>query len=432
MPFEYLAGAPRKIAVVGGGISGMGAANLLAANHRVTLFEAEQRLGGHARTVIAGKRGNQPVDTGFIVFNKVTYPNLVQLFRQLNVPVVQSNMSFGVSARGGAVEYALNNLDALFAQRRNLWHPRFLRMVSDLLRFNSKALQYADDHNLTVGDLLDRLGTGDWFRSYYLEPFSGAIWSLPGDKVLEFPAHAMIRFFDNHLLLDNRRDHVWYTVQGGSVEYVKRLTASMGGKGVGLRLNTHVNAVRRTPEGPQVKTAGGDWEIFDEVVFATHSDDTLRLLSDAAPSERDALSPIRYQTNRAVLHADTSLMPVRRKCWASWVHTQDIHAQSRETDVTYWMNSLQRIPHDDPLFVTLNSRRRIREELIFDEAVFQHPIFDLPALLAQQRIKKFNGSNRTWFCGAWMGNGFHEDGLASAVAVAEAIDNQVAGPIAAE
>ncbi len=432
MPFEYFAGAPRKIAVVGGGISGMGAANLLAENHRVTLFEAGQRLGGHARTVTAGKRGNQPVDTGFIVFNKVTYPNLVQLFERLNVPIVQSNMSFGVSARGGAVEYGLNNLDALFAQRRNLLQPRFLRMVSDLLKFNSRALRYADDHNLTVGELLDRLGTGDWFRSYYLEPFSGAIWSLPGDKVLEFPAHAMIRFFDNHLLLDNRRDHVWYTVQGGSVEYVNRLSKQMSGKGVDLRLNAHVNAVRRTPEGPKVKSTGGDWESFDEVVFATHSDDTLQLLSDAAPFERDALSSIRYQTNKAVLHADTSLMPFRRKCWSSWVHTQDAQARSGEIDITYWMNSLQNIPHDDPMFVTLNSRRRIREDLIYDEAVFHHPIFDLPALLAQQQIKKFNGSNGTWFCGAWMSNGFHEDGLASAVAVAKAIDNQVARPVAAE
>ncbi|MEX0365637.1 MAG: NAD(P)/FAD-dependent oxidoreductase [Ruegeria sp.] len=432
MPFENTAGAPRKIAVIGGGISGMGAANLLADSHHVTLFEAEPRLGGHARTIIAGKRKDQPVDTGFIVFNKVTYPNLVELLDRLDVPIAESEMTFGVSARGGAVEYALHGADSLFAQRRNLVQPKFLRMVRDLFRFNAQALNHIEDRTITVRQLLDVLGTGEWFRKYYLEPFSGAIWSTPKDKVLDFPAHAMIRFFENHLLMDAKREHQWYTVQGGSVEYVRRLEAAMRRKGVTLRLGAPIDAVRRNAVGPQVKAAGSEWETFDEVVFATHSDDTLALLADPTPQERAALGAIRYQPNNVVLHADASLMPKRRKCWASWVHTEDAAPDSSRIDITYWMNALQPIPHDDPLFVTLNSRRRIREELIHDEAVFRHPVFDLAALAAQEDVARFNGANATWFCGAWMRNGFHEDGLASAVAVANAINRTGAMSVAAE
>ncbi|MEX0349420.1 MAG: NAD(P)/FAD-dependent oxidoreductase [Paracoccaceae bacterium] len=432
MPFEHSAGAPRKIAVIGGGISGMGAANLLADTHNVTLYEAEGRLGGHARTVIAGRNGDQPVDTGFIVFNRATYPRLIGLFDKLDVPVAESNMSFGVSARGGAVEYALHGADAMFAQRRNMARPGFLRMVRDLFHFNAHAARHAQDREITVGELLQRLGTGEWFRKYYLEPFSGAIWSTPKDKILDFPAWAMIRFFENHALLNYDGQHQWYTVRGGSVEYVRRLQLAMQRKGVSLRLGAPIDGVRRTSLGPLVKASGTEWELYDEVVFATHSDDTLALLSDATPSERSALSAIRYQPNHAVLHADTSLMPRRRKCWASWNHTEDAQPQSNRIDLTYWMNSLQPIPKDDPLFVTLNSRRRIREELIYEEATFRHPVFDAAALAAQEKITRFNGTASTWFCGAWMRNGFHEDGLASAASVVEGINRVALTPMAAE
>ncbi|MFA3919557.1 NAD(P)/FAD-dependent oxidoreductase [Ruegeria hyattellae] len=432
MPFEHSAGAPRKIAVIGGGISGMGAANLLADTHNVTLYEAEGRLGGHARTVIAGRNGDQPVDTGFIVFNRATYPRLINLFDKLGVPVSESNMSFGVSARGGAVEYALHGADAMFAQRRNMARPGFLRMVRDLFHFNTKAPLYAHDREITVREVLQRLGTGSWFRKYYLEPFSGAIWSTPKDKILDFPAWAMIRFFENHALLNYDGQHQWYTVRGGSVEYVRRLQLAMQRKGVSLRLGAPIDGVRRTSLGPQVKTNGTEWELYDEVVFATHSDDTLALLSDATPSEQAALSAIRYQANHAVLHADTSLMPRRRKCWASWNHTEDAQPQSDRIDLTYWMNLLQPIPKEDPLFVTLNSRRRIREELIYEEASFRHPVFDSAALAAQEKIARFNGTAATWFCGAWMRNGFHEDGLDSAVNVVEGINRVAMTPMAAE
>ncbi|MEY8838454.1 NAD(P)/FAD-dependent oxidoreductase [Cribrihabitans sp. XS_ASV171] len=432
MPFEQNAGAPRKVAVIGGGISGMGAANLLADTHNVTLFEAEPRLGGHARTVIAGQNGDQPVDIGFIVFNEVTYPNLISLFRKLDVPIAKSCMTFGASIRGGAIEYALHGADALFAQRRNMVRPQFLRFVRDLLYFNKNALRFSSDRSLTVRELLDRMGMGEWFRSYYLEPFSGAIWSTPKEKVMDFPAYAMVKFFDNHLLLHANEEHQWYTVRGGSVEYVRRLEAAMRRKGVEIRLGAQISGVRRGEFGPQVRAKSGEWEQFDEVVFATHSDDTLALLSDATERERASLGAIRYQPNDIVLHADPSVMPKRRKCWSSWVHTEDANPSSERIDLTYWMNSLQPIPRDDPHFVTLNSRRRIREDLIYAETTFRHPVYDLGALNAQEEIRAFNGTANTWFCGAWMRNGFHEDGLASAIEVVERMNRPAAVPVAAE
>ena len=432
MPFETGASAPRRIAVVGAGISGLGAAHLLADDHRIVLFEAEGRLGGHARTVLAGRRGDQPVDTGFIVFNHVNYPNLVKLFDDLGVPVAKSNMSFSASIGGGRLEYALNDLNAVFGQRRNLADPRYWTMLRDILRFNAKAVEAARDPELTIGGLIERLRLGTWFRDYYLLPFSGAIWSTPKEGILDFPAHAMVRFFENHALLGYEGQHQWFTVQGGSIEYVRRLSDAMTRRGVDIRLSASVDAVRRTPDGVEVKARGGEWEPFDDVVFASHSDQTLAMLSDATGVERAALSAIRYQPNEAVLHADATMMPRRRRCWASWNYTEAADKTSDRIDLTYWMNSLQPIPKDDPLFVTLNSTREIRDELIYDQATFHHPVYDLAALAAQGTIRAINGENNTWFCGAWMKNGFHEDGLGSAVDVVEAMRRQDAMEIAAE
>ena len=243
MPFEHRAAMPRNIAVIGAGISGLGAAQMLSDHHRVTLFEAAPRLGGHARTVIAGKRGDQPVDMGFIVFNKVNYPRLTALFEELGVPVAPSDMSFGVSIDGGAMEYALTSLDALFAQRRRAADPRFLRMIRDILRFNARAEAAVSGPDMTMGALLDALGMGAWFRSYYLLPFSGAIWSTPKEKILEFPAYALIRFFKNHHLMNTTGQHQWYTVRGGSVQYVSRLEAQLRRRGVDIRVACPVASV---------------------------------------------------------------------------------------------------------------------------------------------------------------------------------------------
>ncbi|MFN3280501.1 MAG: NAD(P)/FAD-dependent oxidoreductase [Tabrizicola sp.] len=421
MPFEQFGPAPRRIAVIGGGISGMAAAHLLADRNSVVLFESEPRLGGHARTVIAGKRKDQPVDTGFIVFNRVNYPHLVRLFEKLAVPVTESCMSFGASIRGGALEYGLASIDTIFAQRRNVFNPRFLRMLSDILHFNRNAEAVANDPAMTIGELLGRLGTGTWFRDHYITPFSGAIWSTPTRGILNFPAQALVRFFRNHALMDYDGQHQWYTVKGGSIEYVRRLQGAMAAQGVDIRTGAPVASVRREAGSVFVRAHGAEAELFDDVVFATHSDITLKLLSDATPDEAGALAAIRYQPNEAVLHSDASLMPKLRKVWSSWSYVEPRTGPGDRIDLTYWMNSLQPIPQDDPLFVTLNTTRPIRDGLIHDVTTFHHPVFDVAAFAAQDRLRAMNGTRNTWFCGAWMRNGFHEDGFASAVDVVEAM-----------
>jgi predicted NAD/FAD-binding protein len=431
MPFDTIAAAPKRIAVIGAGISGMGAAYLLSQANHVTLFEAEPRLGGHARTVIAGKRGDQPVDTGFIVYNKANYPHVTALFDDLGVPVVPSNMSFGASIKGGKLEYALTSIDAIFAQRKNIGRPKFLRMLRDINRFNTRASEAASDPSISISDFLDNLGTGSWFRDHYLLPLTGAIWSTPVTRMNDFPAQAMIRFMKNHALLGYGGQHQWYTVKGGSIQYVDRLAARLKKQNVDIRLGAPIASVCRSDEGAEITPKGGIPEQFDEVIFATHSDTSLSLLSDASPQERAALAAIRYQPNEAVLHSDVSMMPKRRKVWASWVYCEDETKNSDRIDLTYWMNSLQPIPHDDPLFVTLNSNRPIREELIHDTVTFQHPVYDVAALQGQDAIRQMNGTNHTWFCGAWMKNGFHEDGYSSAVDVATALNATSAKPAAA-
>jgi predicted NAD/FAD-binding protein len=438
MPFDtptaaLSPGLPRRsVAVIGAGISGMGAAHRLADTHDVTLIESGTRLGGHARTVMAGKNGDQPVDTGFIVFNYANYPHLAGLFKELDVPVVKSDMSFGASIDGGRLEYALHSVDTIFAQRRNALNPAFLRMVRDIVKFNKNAVRVAQDQSLTIAEFIKVLGLGQYFRDYYLAPLSGAIWSTPTQKIMDFPAHAMVSFLENHALLDYSGQHQWYTVQGGSTQYVQRLDAAMRAKGVDIRLNAAVQGVRRTDTGVEVKSWASDWEGFDEVVFATHSDDSLAMLTDADGAETKALGAVKYQPNDVVLHADASIMPKRRKTWASWVYTEDKNAQSDRIDLTYWMNSLQPIPENDPHFVTLNTKRTIREELIYDQVTLRHPVYDLDAWSAQKAVAALNGNRGTWFCGAWMGHGFHEDGLRSAMTVVDAIEGRAALPIAAE
>lgn len=414
MPFETQSNTPKRIAVIGGGISGMASAHLLSKSHQVVLFEAEARLGGHARTVMAGKNGNQPVDTGFIVYNETNYPHLTQLFGELDVPVIESDMSFGASFKGGKLEYALHGVDSLFAQRSNLISPKYLKMIRDIQKFNAGAWDAADDPEISIGDFIAKMGLGDWFRDYYLLPFTGAIWSTPKAQMMDFPAQAMLRFMQNHALLDFSGHHQWYTVQGGSIEYVKRLSAKIASQGGEIRTGAPVKSVCRTSAQVEVTPVGGTAEAFDEVVFACHSDQALALLADPSEHEQRSLAAVRYQPNDAILHADSAMMPKRKKCWASWVYCEDANKTSEKIDLTYWMNSLQPIPKNDPLFVTLNSTRDIREELIYDTTTFHHPVFDSAALKAQASIAKTNGMNRTWFCGAWMKNGFHEDGISSA------------------
>ena len=433
MPYEPRDNPSKRIAVIGGGISGMGAAHYLADRHNIVIFEDEARLGGHARTVLAGKNGDQPVDTGFIVFNNANYPKLTKLFDELGVPIADSDMSFGASIDGGRIEYGLQSLRSVAAQPVNLLRPGYLRMMRDVLHYNKHGLEVANDPGITIGEFLERLGTGDWFREYYLLPLSGAIWSTPTQKILDFPAEALVRFFKNHALMGITGQHQWYTVEGGSIEYVRRLNQSLFRRGVEIRLGAPVQGVRRTGLGVDVRAEGAEWEAFDEVIFATHSDQALALLSDANGVERSALSAVRYQPNKAVLHSDASQMPNHKVCWSAWNYTE-MKGQNRDRiGLTYWMNKLQPIPKSDPLFVTLNATSPIDESLIYDEATFMHPVYDMPALAAQETLRAINGTNRTWFCGAWMKNGFHEDGIASAADVADAmIAEETAAAIAAE
>ncbi|MBS1301913.1 FAD-dependent oxidoreductase [Loktanella sp. SALINAS62] len=432
MPKDIPTFGSRKVAVIGAGISGMGAAYALAADHDVTLFEAEPRLGGHARTRLAGPDHDTPVDTGFIVFNHANYPHLVRLFADLDVQTVPSNMSFGASFDGGRLEYALHSLDALFAQRRNTANPRFLRMVRDILHFNKHGLAAAQDTKLTVGELMAKLGLSNYFRDHYLTPFSGAIWSTPKEKINDFPAHALLQFFENHALLNTNGQHQWFTVAGGSKQYVDKLHAAMTLRGVNIRLASPVQGVQRTVTGAQVRSTGTEWEDFDDVIFATHSDDTLALLADASGPERKVLGAVRYQGNRVVLHSDTSIMPKRRKVWASWVYTEDAAKRSDQIDLTYWMNSLQPWLTGPDYMVTLNTTRTIREDLIWDETNLRHPVYDTAALAAQKQAVAMNGTRNTWFCGAWMRNGFHEDGLASAMDVVTGLNAARPTTLAAE
>ncbi|MFL2793993.1 MAG: NAD(P)/FAD-dependent oxidoreductase [Paracoccaceae bacterium] len=432
MTFQKMPIRPKKIAVVGGGISGLGAAYALSNTYQVTLFEAENRLGGHARTVFSGKSGQQPVDTGFIVFNYPNYPELTQLFSELNVPIAKSDMSFGASLKDGKIEYALRNFDAIFAQRKNILNPQFVKMVWDINRFNTIGLTVAGDESLTIGQFLKRLKTGDWFRDYYLLPLSGAIWSTPTEKILDFPAYAMLQFFKNHALLSRSGQHQWYTVKGGSREYVSRLENALVQKQVEIRVNTQVASVTRHATGVVVKTYCSEPQTFDEVVFATHSDDTLALLSDPSEIEQRNLGSIKYQDNEVVLHSDVGVMPKLYKCWSSWVYTERKDKSTDKIDLTYWMNSLQPIPLDDPLFVTLNSTHNIDQNKIHDQVTMRHPVYDLGVLNIQKDISLNNGHNRTWFSGAWMKNGFHEDGLSSGLDVARSILTKDTLAIAAE
>lgn len=410
----------------------MGAAHMLAKDHRVVLFEAENRLGGHARTRMAGPNADTPVDTGFIVFNYANYPKLTALFDHLDVPVVKSNMSFGASFDGGRLEYGLAGANAIFAQRRNIVNPKFLRMIRDILHFNKHGLDASAEEGLTIGDLMIKLNLSEYFRDHYLLPFSGAIWSTPKEKIMDFPAKAMMQFFDNHALLQSTGQHQWYTVQGGSKSYVERLGADMFARGVDMRLGAGVDAVRRTPLGVEIKTNGADWEMFDEVVFATHSDDTLRMLADPTASETATLGAVRYQPNRVVLHSDTSIMPKRRAVWSSWIYAEEAGKQADQIDLTYWMNSLQPWLTGQDYMVTLNTTRPIRDEMIWDEVTLRHPVYDTAAIAAQSQAAAMNGSNRTWFCGAWMKNGFHEDGLSSAVDVVISLNADERLEVAAE
>lgn len=406
-----------KIAIIGTGISGLSAAWLLNPHHEITVYEKEGRIGGHSRTVTV-RHGDRiiPVDTGFIVFNERNYPNLAALFRRLGVAVKKSDMSFGLTADDGGFEWGARNINAVFGQRSNLFRPKFLKLFAEVMRFNAGALAAVErEPEITLGQLISRMKLGDWFQRYYLLPMGGAIWSCPPKQMLSFPASTFVRFFENHGLLSLGGQPQWFTVNGGSQVYVERLSESFSHR---VRTNCAATEVRREGGSVRVKDVRGIWDRYDEVVFASHADETLTLLPDAETAEREALSAIKYQRNRVILHKDPRFMPKRKACWASWVYHAQGHSEAPAIAVTYWMNRLQSIDQNYPLFVTLNPQSDISSEHVFDEHLFDHPVFDTGAIAAQEKLRAMQGVRNTWFCGAHMRHGFHEDGLVSAMDVA--------------
>ncbi|MEM7620161.1 MAG: FAD-dependent oxidoreductase [Pseudomonadota bacterium] len=357
-----------------------------------------------------------------MVFNYENYPHLTSLFDKLDVPIKKSDMSFGASINDGEIEYGLQTLSALFADKKNLMKPGFWKMIADIFRFNAKALEASRNAQLTLGDLLDELKMGTWFRDYFLLPLSGAIWSTCTTKMLDFPAETLLTFFRNHGLLSTTGQYQWWTVDGGSREYVQRLERAIQSNGATIRTNAAVSNVKREGNGAYVKTQHGEAEYFDTVIFACHSDQALSILADPTPDERRTLGALKYKANRVVLHDDVNHMPKRKTCWASWVYLTRKNAQNSNISISYWMNRLQSIPETTPLFVTLNPIKSIREEAIFDETTLYHPQFDRAAIRAQKELKTIQGLNSTFYCGAYTRYGFHEDGLLSAVQAFEALN----------
>jgi len=414
-----------KIAIIGSGISGLSSAWLFNKNHDITLFEKNDYVGGHSNTESIKYNDKKiDVDTGFIVFNFITYPNLKAFFELLGVGISKSNMSFGIKDLDNGFEYSGNNLSGLFAQKKNFFNLKFLKMLQDIVKFNKNAIKLIEENanikNKTLGEFIDNLKLGEYFKNYYLFPMAGAIWSCPLELIKNYPAKTFLQFFYNHGLLTVTNQPQWYTVNGGSKEYVKKMSESFCNK---IKLECNIVKSKKSREKIILTDDKGENYEFDHVIFTSHADQTYKIISDKTKDEEKILSKIKFSKNTAILHKDQNQMPKNKKAWASWVCLSK--QKENKAALSYWMNNLQNIDHLHPLFVTLNPIEQINKNDIFGEYEYEHPIFDEEAIKAQENLDKIQGKRNIWFCGAWTKYGFHEDGLNSAISVAKAFGIEV-------
>lgn len=414
-----------KIAIIGSGISGLASAFLLKPYHEITLFEKNSYLGGHSNTVEIDYLGKKiAVDTGFIVFNFKTYPNLKALFELLDVKIDKSNMSFGIKDFDSNLEYCGANLGGLFAQKSNLLKPQFLKMLKDIVTFNKSATNMVLSQNisedLTLLQFVDNLKLGKYFKDYYLFPMAAAIWSCPLELMYNYPAKTFLQFFHNHGLLTILSQPQWYTVSGGSREYVKKISANFKDN---INLNCQITKAKSENNKVILTDNKGVEHVFDHVIFASHGDQSYQIIKDKTIAEEKILSKIKYSQNIAILHKDSGQMPDSRKAWASWIYLSS--KKQNKVSLTYHMNNLQNINQDYPLFVTLNPIKEIKKEDIFVSINYEHPIFDFGAIESQENLEQIQGKRNMWFCGAWTKYGFHEDGLSSAIKVAKQLGAQI-------
>jgi predicted NAD/FAD-binding protein len=413
-----------KIAIIGTGIAGNVAAYKLRQQHDITVFEAGSYVGGHTNTLDVEEGGTRlAVDTGFIVFNDRTYPNFIGLLDEIGQASQPSVMSFSVQQEGSGLEYAGSSLNSLFAQRRNILRPAFYRMIRDILRFNDATLQHVEelDESETIGAYLARNKYSKEFIDQYLVPMAAAIWSAEPVAILDMPVKFLVRFFANHGLLQTTDRPMWRVIKGGSREYVSKLVAGHRDR---IRLNSPVQSVRRVGDGVELHSASGGRESFDYVFIACHSDQALSLLADATDTEQDVLGAIRYQHNEAILHTDDSLMPSRKRAWAAWNYhiPQD---PERHVAVTYNMNILQGLESRNEYLVTLNNDQNIDPTKIIQRIAYEHPVYSQEAVRAQSRQADIN-CDRTFYCGAYWRNGFHEDGVVSALHALQHFEERLA------
>ncbi len=409
----------KRVAIIGTGIAGLGCAHFLHRRCDLALYEKNDYAGGHTNTVtVAEENRSVPIDTGFMVFNEVTYPNLTRLFRELGVATKPTKMSFSVQHLPTGLEFCGTSLNHIFAQRRNFVRPRFWKMIFQINRFNSEAIEALSNptfQNYTLGEYIRARNYGDDLLNFYLVPMSSAVWSTPPELMLEFPAIALLRFFHNHGFLGLHTQHPWFTVVNGAKSYVEKITAPLRDK---IKLKNAAASVRRESGRVKVTDASGQTETFDQVIFASHADETLKLLTDADDQERAQLNEFKYQPNTALLHTDASVMPKIKMCWASWNYRIDRSTGGKISPSTiYWMNSLQDVSERQNYFVSINGESSVNPKCVLKRIDYEHPLFSLGAIRAQKNLPKLNErmNNNVFFCGSYFRYGFHEDAFTSAV-----------------